>query len=272
MDTCRRNSACENRDLESCAKSIESNHSFASLHLRIELTAPRANRVSALPSPLQLTVTTCSSSHTSPLLDKQNTSCSLFFTTATMMAFVGSGIGCVKRVLPAGARRLHNTCPAMLAKGDKMPMDGDLMTMGDGGPTPIKTGDIFAGKKVALVTVPGALTGTCQNAHIPLWVAKADELRAKGADDVVCLAVNDPFVMAAFEKAVGANGKVRFVGDGDASVTKACGIEFDTGAFGGVRAVRGGFLVEDGVFTQVNLESGGAFDGPSKPEVLLEQM
>ena len=153
-----------------------------------------------------------------------------------------------------------------------MPMDVDLMVLKDGSPSPVKTADLFASKKVALVTIPGALTSTCQHGHIPLWVRASDELKAKGADDVICLAVNDPFCMDVFEKAVNGTGKVRFVGDGGAELTKKLGIDIDTATFGGVRAYRGSYLVEDGVFTQVNLEEGTAFEGPSKPETVLAQM
>lgn len=189
------------------------------------------------------------------------------------MAFVGSGIGSITRTLPIRSRFLHATCPAMaLSKGDKIPMDAELMTLKDGAPAPVKASDLFASKKVALVTVPGALTSTCQNAHIPQWVKAVDQLKAKGVDDVICMSVNDPFVMDVFEKAVQGTGKVRFVADGGAQLTKAIGIDIDTGNFGGTRSYRGCYLVEDGVFTQVNLEEGTSFEGPSKPDTLLAQL
>lgn len=159
-----------------------------------------------------------------------------------------------------------------LAKGDKMPMDMDLMILKDGAPTPVSTSDLFKSKKVAVVTIPGALTSTCQNGHIPLWVKASDELKSKGIDDVVCLAVNDPFVMDVFEKAVNGTGKVKFVADGGAQLVKTLGIDIDTGGFGGVRSYRGCYLVDDGVFTEVNLEDGTSFEGPSKPETLLAQL
>lgn len=160
----------------------------------------------------------------------------------------------------------------MVAKGDKMPLDHDLMELSGGAPTTVSTKDIFASKKVALVTVPGAMTGTCVKAHIPMWVAAADDMKSKGIDEVVCMAVNDPFVMDVFEKALDGTGKVRFVGDGDAGLTKKLGIDVDTGGFGGIRSMRGGYLVDDGVFVQVNLENGTSFEGPSKPETLLSQL
>lgn len=190
------------------------------------------------------------------------------------MAFVGAGLGSMARVLPQRARLLRTTCPTMLAKkGDRVPLDVELMELRDGSPTGITAGDVFSGKKVALFTLPGALTPTCQSSHAPDWVAAAAALRAKGVDDVVCMSVNDPFVMAAFEKAVHGTDKVRFVADGAAKFATACGIDIDTGAFGGVRAYRGSYVVDDGVFVEVNLEEGKtSYDGPSKPETVLGQL
>lgn len=189
------------------------------------------------------------------------------------MAFIGSGLGVVTRRIPSRARSIHSTCPRMaLNKGDKMPMDIDLMVLEGGNPMVVSSGSLFESKKVALVTIPGALTSTCQNGHIPLWIKASDELKSKGVDDVVCLAVNDPFVMDAFEKAVNGTGKVKFVGDGNATLVKQLGIDIDTGAFGGIRSFRGCYLVDDGVFTQVNLEEGTNFEGPSKPETLIAQL
>lgn len=160
----------------------------------------------------------------------------------------------------------------MLSKGDRVPMDVDLMILSDGKPTAVKASSVFAGKKVALVTVPGALTPTCENTHIPEWLAASDDLKAKGVDDVVVLSVNDPFVMAAFEKATNGTGKAKFVADGAAEFAKTVGIDIDTGSFGGIRAYRGGYLVEDGVFTQVNMEAGTGYEGPAKPDTLLGQL
>ncbi|PXF46184.1 Peroxiredoxin-2C [Gracilariopsis chorda] len=161
----------------------------------------------------------------------------------------------------------------MVAKGDKLPLDVDLMTLVDGNPSTVSTSAVFGGKKVALVTIPGAMTSTCQNSHIPQWIAAAPAMRAKGVHDVVCLAVNDPFVMAAFETALRAKGEITFVADGGAVLTKAIGNDVDTGAFGGVRAKRACFLVDNGVFTQVNVEPDGTgYSGPSKPETLLAQL
>lgn len=172
---------------------------------------------------------------------------------------------------PLSHRRLQ-TATMTLSKGDKMPLDAELMVLEGGSPKPVSTASIFENKKVALVTIPGALTSTCQNGHIPLWVRAVDQLKAKGVDDVVCLSVNDPFVVDVFKKAVDSGDAMTFVGDGGAELVKKIGLDIDTGGFGGVRANRGCFLVDNGVFTQVNLENGASFDGPSKPDTLLAQL
>lgn len=190
------------------------------------------------------------------------------------MAFVSTAATPFSRLLHRPATSLNRIRPIMtLSKGDKMPMDVELMILSDGGPTPISTSAVFANKKVALVTIPGALTTTCQNSHIPQWIRAVDDFKSKGVDEIVCLAVNDPFVMDVFEKAVSGSGKLKFVSDGGAILTKKLGIDIDTAGFGGVRSKRGGFLVDNGVFTQVNIEEDGTgYKGPSKPETLLSQL
>ncbi|CAN8070585.1 unnamed protein product [Agarophyton chilense] len=154
-------------------------------------------------------------------------------------------------------------------------MDVNLMRLRDGKPESVSTNDVFANKKVALVTIPGALTSTCLNSHVPQWMRAAPDMRARGVDAVVCLAVNDPFVMGAFAERLGASDDVLFLADGGAQLTKAVGLDVDTGDFGGVRAKRGGFLVDDGVFTVVNVETGGggtAYEGAAKPDTLLAHL
>lgn len=188
------------------------------------------------------------------------------------MAFIGAGLGTVSRTLPRTSRSICTKAPTMLAKGDKIPLDAQIFVVKEGQSSTETLGSIFASKKVALTTVPGALTPTCQDSHIPAWVAVADEFKAKGADEVVCMSVNDPFVVTVFEKNTGGAGKVTFLADGNAAVTKALGIDVDTGGFGGVRAMRGSYLVEDGVFTEVNLENGTSYEGAAKPETVLAQM
>lgn len=190
------------------------------------------------------------------------------------MAFIGAGLGAVRTCLPSRAAACGRRALATMqvAPGTKMPLEKELMEMQGGGPAGVPLNGVFAGKKVVMFTVPGALTGTCTQSHAPEYVKAMSELTSKGVDAVVCVAVNDPFVMEAFAKKVDAAGSIRFLADGDASLTKALGIELETGAFGGTRAIRGSFVVEDGVFTQVNLEDGGAFEGPSKVATVLNQL
>lgn len=110
------------------------------------------------------------------------------------MAFVGAGLGSVPRVLPSRGHVSAQICRrtlAMISPGATVPMEKELMTLADGKPTGVAAKDVFAGKKVVLFTIPGALTPTCTDSHAPAYVAKAADLKAKGVDDVVCLSVND---------------------------------------------------------------------------------
>lgn len=160
----------------------------------------------------------------------------------------------------------------MLKEGDKLPADRELMTVKGGKPTPVKLGDIISNKKVVIFTIPGALTPTCQDNHLPGYLKKVDDLKSKGVDQVICLAANDPFVMSSFAKQTGATDKIMMLGDGDASFVKELGISFDTGPFGGVRARRGAMIVDDLVVKKINLEEGGSFEGPSNVETIMSQL
>lgn len=129
------------------------------------------------------------------------------------------------------------------------------------------TDELFAGKKVVLFAVPGAFTPTCSEAHLPGYVVFADQFKAKGVDLIVCVSVNDAFVMKSWGEAQNAS-ELMMLGDGDASFTKALGLEMDTAGFGGVRSQRYSMLIDDGVVTQLNVEAAGAFE-VSKAEVML---
>lgn len=189
------------------------------------------------------------------------------------MAFIGAGLGAAARVLPRTARFASSTSPVMaLKKGDKVPADVNLMVLDDGKPSPVSAASVFAGKKTVMLSIPGALTPTCQDSHVPSFLDSYDDLKAKGVDQVVCLAVNDPFVLKAFSDKTGATDKITMLGDGGAALVKKLGMEVDTGDFGGVRAKRGSFIVDDGVFTEVNLEEATGYDGPSKVETILAQL
>ncbi|MFW6051403.1 MAG: peroxiredoxin [Myxococcota bacterium] len=138
--------------------------------------------------------------------------------------------------------------------GDKVP-SVTLKRLGDGGMEDVRTDDLFGGKKVVLFSVPGAFTPTCSNTHLPGFVAKADELKAKGVDEIVCLAVNDPFVMKAWGDAHGAQGKVTMLPDGNGELTRKLGLEMDgSGAGLGTRGKRFSMLVEDGVVKSLDVE------------------
>jgi peroxiredoxin len=141
--------------------------------------------------------------------------------------------------------------------GDSLPLDVKLKEMRNGTPTDVSAGEIFKGKRVVLFAVPGAFTPTCSMKHLPGFVADADRIRAKGVDDIVCVAVNDVFVMDAWGKASGAQGKVRMLADGNGEFTRGVGLELDASGFGmGKRSQRYGMVVKDGRVEQLHVEPG----------------
>lgn len=162
---------------------------------------------------------------------------------------------------------VSNSAPT---QGDSVP-EGEFMVIKDG-PTPMPSSDVFTGKKVVLFGIPGALTPTCSEKQLPGYVEKADEFKAKGVDTIACLAVNDPFVMKEMSKSKDPDGKVMMLGDGAAAFSKAAGIDFDTGNFGGVRTRRCAMIVDDGKVVKIALEEGGAFSGVSSAESMLEAL
>ena len=141
-----------------------------------------------------------------------------------------------------------------ISVGDRLP-DATFMTLTEDGPKEIKGADLFTGKRVILFAVPGAFTPTCHKNHLPGYLEKMDDLKAKGIDAVACVAVNDMFVMDAWAKSTGADGKIVFLSDGSADFTKAIGMELDASGFGmGLRSKRYSMLVEDGVVKAINVE------------------
>ncbi|TYC86914.1 peroxiredoxin [Novosphingobium sp. BW1] len=146
-----------------------------------------------------------------------------------------------------------------IAVGDKLP-DVKLMKAGESGPEPVQTADYFAGKKVALFSVPGAFTPTCSAKHLPGFVDKAADLTAKGIDEIACTAVNDAFVMGAWGKAAGSSD-VTMLADGNGDLVKAMGLTMDGSGFGmGTRGQRFSMVVNDGVVEQVFVEAPGTFE------------
>jgi glutaredoxin/glutathione-dependent peroxiredoxin len=155
--------------------------------------------------------------------------------------------------------------------GDKMP-EGQFMVMGANGPEPLSSDELFGGKKVVLFSVPGAFTPTCSAKHLPGYVENADAIKAKGADVIACLAVNDVFVMSAWGKAGDVGDKVVMLADGNGAYTRALGLELDASKFGmGERGQRFSLIADDGIVKELNVEPAGQF-GVSSAESALAQL
>ena len=156
--------------------------------------------------------------------------------------------------------------------GEKIP-SVQLMHLTDAGPTPITTEELFSGKTIALFALPGAFTPTCSNQHLPGFINKSEELREKGVDTIVCLSVNDAFVMGACGQQQGANGKVLMVGDGNGELTEKLGLSMDGSGFGmGTRSLRYSMIVRDGVVETVNIESNPGQAVESGVDNLMSQL
>ena len=155
--------------------------------------------------------------------------------------------------------------------GDKMPA-GVFGVMTDSGPGGISADELFSGKKVVLVSVPGAFTPTCSANHLPGFVDRADEILGKGVDAIACMSVNDVFVMDAWGKDRGVGDKVIMLADGNGEYAKALGLEMDASGFGmGTRSQRFAMVVDDGVATVVNVEAPGQFE-VSKAEAIIDAL
>ncbi len=151
--------------------------------------------------------------------------------------------------------------------GDKLP-DATFNTMSAEGPKPMTTADVFGGKKVVLFAVPGAFTPTCHNTHLPGFIQMAGDMKSKGIDTIACTAVNDIFVLTAWAKQTGADGKILFLADGAAAFAKSVGLELDLTARGmGVRSRRYSMVVDNGVVKSLNLEEGAVVDKSSAATV-----
>ncbi|GAC15336.1 peroxiredoxin [Aliiglaciecola lipolytica] len=146
----------------------------------------------------------------------------------------------------------------MISTNSKLP-EAILTARINGKMETLTTTQLFEDKKVVLFAVPGAFTPTCSEAHLPGFVALADQIKAKGIDSIICLSVNDAFVMDAWGKQHNADG-ILMLADGDASFTCAIGMNIDTGSFGGDRSVRYSMFVDDGVVKIVNKEEPGTFE------------
>ena len=154
--------------------------------------------------------------------------------------------------------------------GDKIP-SATLMQMKDGGPKPVKTDDLFAGKKVVVFALPGAFTPTCSAKHLPGFVQNADAIKAKGVDAIACVSVNDAFVMGAWGDQQKVGDNVMMLADGNGDLTKALGLELDGSRFGmGKRSQRFAMIIENGVVKQLNIEEPVAFAVSSAEHVLKQ--
>jgi peroxiredoxin len=152
--------------------------------------------------------------------------------------------------------------------GDRIPSTS-FTKVTDGGPEQMSSDDFFAGRKIALFSVPGAFTPTCSAKHLPGFVEKAEELKAKGIDEIACTAVNDAFVMGAWSQASGVDGKVTMLADGNGTFAKAVGLEMDGSGFGmGTRGKRYSMVVNDGVVEQLHVEAPGQFEVSSADYLL----
>ncbi len=155
--------------------------------------------------------------------------------------------------------------------GDRVPAATLMKATGEG-PQPVSAEEFFRGRRVALFSVPGAFTPTCSAKHLPGFIEKADELRAKGVDEIACTAVNDAFVMGAWSQSSGASDKVTMLSDGNGEFAQALGLTMDGSKYGmGKRGQRYSVVVNDGVVEQINVEEPGAFN-VSSADYLLERL
>ena len=156
-----------------------------------------------------------------------------------------------------------------ISVGDTLP-SATFRTMDEAGLAEASSAELFSGR-TAVFAVPGAYTPTCHNTHLPSFLANIDALKAKGVERVVCIAVNDPFVVGAWAKDTGAGAAgIRVVGDSDAAFTKAIGLDFDGSAVGlGVRSKRYAMLVEDGVVKWLAVEDNPGEAAKTSAEAML---
>lgn len=159
-----------------------------------------------------------------------------------------------------------------LSIGDRIP-DATLTTMTADGPKRVTTAELFGGKTVALFAVPGAFTPTCHRNHLPGYLEKAAEIKAKGVDAIMVTSTNDVFVMDAWSKATGSAGVIEFLSDGNADFAKEIGLSMDGSGFGlGTRSQRYSMLVEDGVVKLLNVEEAAGKAEASGAAAMIDQL
>jgi peroxiredoxin len=154
--------------------------------------------------------------------------------------------------------------------GDRIP-DGKLKVMGKDGPTNVEASELLGQGRVVAFSVPGAFTPTCDAKHLPGFIEKAGDLQRKGVGRIVCLAVNDVFVMNAWGRHAGVGDAIVMAADGNGDYTRALGLELDARGFGmGMRGKRFALVIEDGVVKQVHVEAPGEFKVSSADHILSE--
>ena len=157
----------------------------------------------------------------------------------------------------------------MIQAGQKLP-DATFRRLTAEGPQEVSANEFFAGRKVVVFAVPGAFTPTCHNDHLPSFAESADALKAKGVDEIACVAVNDMFVMDAWGKAAGTNDRVTLLSDGNAEFTTAIGATMDGSGFGlGTRSLRYSMLVEDGTVRSLHVEENPGVCSVTKADRIL---
>jgi peroxiredoxin len=158
-----------------------------------------------------------------------------------------------------------------ISVGDRLPKTTFIKATAEG-PQPVDSEEYFAGRRVALFSVPGAFTPTCSARHLPGFVEKAEEFKGKGVDEIACTAVNDAFVLQAWSESAGADGKVTMLADGNGEFVQQIGLGMDGSKFGlGQRGQRFSMVVNDGVVEQLNVEEPGSFN-VSSADYLIERL
>ena len=157
-----------------------------------------------------------------------------------------------------------------ISVGEKLPQT-KFTRMTENGPEAVDSTEFFKGRKVALFSVPGAFTPTCSAKHLPGFIEKAAEIKAKGIDEIACTAVNDAFVMGAWGKASNADDAVTLLADGNADFVRAIGLELDGSGFGlGTRGQRFSMVINDGVVEQLNIEAPGEYKVSSADYIISQ--
>ena len=157
----------------------------------------------------------------------------------------------------------------MIEVGSALP-EVEFTILEDGKVKNYRTDEIFEDKRVVMFALPGAFTPTCSQSHLPGYVALADKIKEKGVDLIICLSVNDAFVMHAWGEANNVD-EIMMLADGNGYFTRQIGLDMNTGDFGGIRSLRYSMLLEDGIIKQLNVEDPGQFE-VSDAQAMLDSL